>query len=260
MLRVLFVGDVYGKPGRRVLASHLPTIRSQFHFVIVNGENAAGGFGLNRESFNIITRAGADCITLGNHAWHHKEVFDLLPDPRLIRPLNLPLGTPGNGFRRFDVIGDTGRSERLTVVNALGRVFMEPSGNPFTALDELLTRPDLGAVFLDFHAEATSEKAAMGQFLAGRAAAVIGTHTHVATADTRILPGGTAFQTDAGFTGPMDSVIGADPSGPVQRFTTELPHRFGVKEGAAELNGVIVHIQDGRAVQIERYHYEEEGL
>lgn len=257
MLRVLFVGDVYGKPGRRVLASHLPTLRSRSDFIIVNGENAAGGFGLNRESFNEMTRAGADCVTLGNHAWHHKEVFGLLDDPRLVRPLNFPLGTPGSGYQTFDVKGQGGVVERLTVVNALGRVFMDATHNPFLALDELLATPDLGAVFLDFHAEATSEKAAMGQYLAGRVAAVIGTHTHVATADTRILKGGTAFQTDAGFTGPADSVIGADPAGPVTRFTTEMHARFTVKEGDAELNGVIVHIEAGRAVHVERYHFQE---
>jgi len=257
MLRVLFVGDVYGKPGRRVLASHLPTIRSQFHFVIVNGENAAGGFGLNRESFDAITRAGADCVTLGNHAWHHKEVFSLLDDRRVVRPVNLPIGTPGSGFQTFDVKGDSGALERITVVNALGRVFMEATHNPFLTMDELLSRDDLGSVFLDFHAEATSEKAAMGQYLAGRVAGVVGTHTHVATADTRLLRGGTAFQTDAGFTGPMDSVIGADPEGPILRFTTEMHSRFTVKDGPAELNGVIMHIEDGRAEFVERYHYEE---
>ena len=257
MLRVLFVGDVYGKPGRRVLASHLPTIKSRFHFVIVNGENAAGGFGLNRESFSEIMRAGADCITLGNHAWHHREVFGLLDDPRLVRPLNMPIGTPGSGYQSFDVKGDGGLPERLTVVNALGRVFMDATHNPFLAMDELLARPDLGAVFVDFHAEATSEKAAMGQYLAGRVAAVVGTHTHVATADTRILNGGTAFQTDAGFTGPYDSVIGADSAGPITRFTTEMHSRFTVKDGPAELNAVLVHIENGRAVFVERYHFLE---
>lgn len=262
MLRVLFVGDVYGKPGRRVLASHLPTIKSRFHFIIVNGENAAGGFGLNRESFNEIIRAGADCITLGNHAWHHKEVFGLLDDPRLVRPLNFPIGTPGSGYQTFDVKGEGGpngekTTERLTVVNALGRVFMDATHNPFLAMDELLAQPDLGAVFLDFHAEATSEKAAMGQYLAGRVAAVIGTHTHVPTADTRLLKGGTAYQTDAGFTGPADSVIGADPAGPIARFTTEMHARFTVKDGPAELNGVAVQLEAGRAVSVERYHFEE---
>ncbi|MFC4454919.1 TIGR00282 family metallophosphoesterase [Deinococcus sonorensis] len=251
--RILFVGDVYGKPGRRVLSAHLPALRPAYDFIIVNGENAAGGFGLNRESFDAITRAGADCITLGNHAWHHKEVYGLLDDARLVRPLNLPLGTPGSGYSTFEVQG-----ERVTVVNLLGRVFMEAVSNPFLAMDELLERPDLGAVFVDFHAEATSEKAALAHHLAGRVAAVIGTHTHVPTADTRILSGGTAFQTDAGFTGPLDSIIGADPEGPLQRFLTERPHRFTVRDGPAELNAVAVELVSGRAVRAERYHYEEE--
>ncbi|GAA4022024.1 TIGR00282 family metallophosphoesterase [Deinococcus rubellus] len=252
MLRVLFVGDVYGRPGRRVLAAHLPGLRAQADFIIVNGENAAGGFGLNRESFELIVSAGADAVTLGNHAWHHKEVYGLLDGPRLIRPLNLPLDTPGRGWSTFEVGG-----ERITVVNLLGRVFMEAVQNPFLAMDELLTQPDLGSVFVDFHAEATSEKAALAWYLDGRVAAVIGTHTHVPTADSRLLPRGTAFQTDAGFTGPMHSIIGADPAGPVQKFVTERPHRFGVKDGPAELNGVWLDIESGLATRIERHHFEE---
>ena len=257
MLRVLFVGDVYGRPGRRVLAARLPMLRARADFIVVNGENAAGGFGLNRESFELIVSAGADAVTLGNHAWHHREVYGLTDDPRLIRPLNLPPGTPGRGWNTFEVSG-----ERLTVVNLLGRVFMEAVQNPFLAMDGLLTRPELeqpelGSVLVDFHAEATSEKAALGWYLDGRVAAVIGTHTHVPTADSRILPLGTAFQTDAGFTGPMHSIIGADPAGPLQKFVTERPHRFGVREGPAELNGVWLDIEGGRAVRIERYHFEE---
>ena len=252
MLRVLFIGDVYGRPGRRVLAAHLPGLRGQFDFVVVNGENAAGGFGLNREAFELITGAGAGAVTLGNHAWHHKDVFGLLGDPRLIRPLNLPGGTPGRGYSTFEVKG-----ERLTVVNALGRVYMEAAQNPFLALDELLKRDELGSVLVDFHAEATSEKAALGWHLDGRVAAVIGTHTHVATADTRILPRGTGFQTDAGFTGPRHSIIGADPEGPIQKFLTERPHRFAVKDGSAELNGVMLEIEGNRTLKIGRYHYEE---
>ncbi|WP_293912200.1 TIGR00282 family metallophosphoesterase [Deinococcus sp.] len=252
MLRVLFVGDVYGRPGRRLIAAHLPTLRERFDFMVVNGENAAGGFGLNREAFEVITGAGAGAVTLGNHAWHHKDVYKLLGDPRLIRPLNLPSGTPGRGYSTFEVNG-----ERLTVVNALGRVFMEASHNPFLALDELLEQGDLGSVIVDFHAEATSEKAALGWHLDGRVAAVIGTHTHVATADTRILPRGTGFQTDAGFTGPMHSIIGADPEGPLQKFLTERPHRFAVKDGGAELNGVMMEIKANRTLKIGRYHHEE---
>jgi len=263
MLRVLFVGDVYGSPGRRVLGAHLPTIRSGFDFVIVNGENAAGGFGLHREAADGILRAGGDCITLGNHAWHHKDIYSLMLDEDrypIVRPLNYAdPGTPGVGWRTFEVRGREGKTERLTVVNLLGRVFMEAVGNPFRAVDELLARPDLGAVFVDIHAEATSEKAALAWHLDGRAAAVIGTHTHVATADTRILPGGTAFQTDAGFTGPSQSVIGAHPGGPVEKFLTERPHRFTVAAGPAELNGVIVQMEGNRALAAERYRYAEEG-
>ena len=235
-----------------MLAAHLPALRERVDFVIVNAENAAGGFGLNRESFELIVKAGADAVTLGNHAWHHKEVYGLLDDPRLIRPLNLPPGTPGQGQHTFEVAG-----ERVTVVNLLGRVFMEAVQNPFLAMDELLAQPDLGAVFVDFHAEATSEKAALAWYLDGRVAAVIGTHTHVATADSRILPRGTAFQTDAGFTGPLHSIIGADPSGPVQKFVTERPHRFSVADTPAELNAVMLGLEGGRAISIERYHHEE---
>lgn len=259
MLRLLFVGDVFGSPGRRVLGAKLPLLRPHYDFVIVNGENAAGGNGLSREAFNAIVTAGADCITLGNHTWHHKDIYGLLDDPRVVRPLNLPAGTPGQGWRRFEVATAQGQTEHLTVVNALGRVFMEATHNPFLSLDELLTRDDLGQVFVDFHAEATSEKAALGQHLDGRVAAVVGTHTHVATADTRILPGGTGFQTDAGFTGPMNSVIGSDPAGPIARFLTERHQRFGVKEGPAELNGVALELEGGKCIKIERVHLEEEG-
>ncbi|WP_102126612.1 TIGR00282 family metallophosphoesterase [Deinococcus planocerae] len=261
MLRVLFVGDVYGAPGRRVVGAHLPTLRSRFDFVVVNGENAAGGFGLHREAADAILRAGAGCITLGNHAWHHKDVFSLMLDEEkypIVRPLNYAdPGTPGVGWRTFEVRTPGGTTERLTVVNVLGRVFMEAVANPFRALDELLERGDLGSVLVDVHAEATSEKAALAWHLDGRVAAVIGTHTHVPTADTRILPGGTAFQTDAGFTGPRDSVIGAAPEGPVAKFLTERPHRFTVAEGPAELNGVIVQMEGGRALGVDRYRYVE---
>lgn len=251
-MRLLFVGDVYGKPGRRVLAAHLPTVRDGFDFIIVNGENAAGGFGLNRESAEVIWGAGAHCITLGNHAWGNREVHGLLDDGRIVRPMNYPVGAPGVGFQSFEVGG-----ERLTVVNLLGRVFMDPVENPFLALDALLERPDLGSVFVDFHAEATSEKAALARHVDGRVAAVIGTHTHVATADSRILPGGTGFQTDAGMTGPLESVIGADPAGPIGRFLTNLPHRYGVAEGRAQLNAVALTVEAGRTIHIERHQFTE---
>lgn len=252
MLRLLFIGDVYGKPGRRVLHDHLPTIRAQYDFVIANGENAAGGFGLNRESAAQLWNAGVDCITLGNHTWGNKEIYGLLDDPRVVRPLNYPLGAPGIGWSTFQVKG-----ERLTVVNALGRTYMEAVDDPFAGVSAVLERENLGSVFVDFHAEATSEKAALAFYLDGAVAAVVGTHTHVATADARILQGGTAFQSDAGMTGPLDSVIGADPQGPIQRFLTRLPHRYGVAEGRAQLNAVALDVADNRALRIERYSFTE---
>ena len=263
MIRVLFVGDVFGQPGRRVLSAQLPQLRKAADFVIVNMENAAGGFGLHRDAADAALRAGADCMTLGNHAWHHRDIYKLLLDEvnyPIVRPLNYAdPGTPGLGWRTFEVKNAQGKSERLTVVNVLGRVFMEAVSNPFRAMDELLERDDLGSVFVDMHAEATSEKAGLAWHLDGRVAAVIGTHTHVPTADTRILPGGTAFQSDVGFTGPHDSIIGSDPEGPIQRFVTERPHRYAVAEGRAELNAVYVQIEWGRAEAIERYRYVEEG-
>ncbi|MFC3834524.1 MULTISPECIES: TIGR00282 family metallophosphoesterase [Deinococcus] len=261
MMRVVFVGDVFGQPGRRVLAAQLPGLRKQAEFAIVNMENSAGGFGMHRDAADGALAAGADCLTLGNHAWHHKDIYALMGDELkypIVRPLNLSdPGAPGVGWRSFDVT-TPGGTERLTVVNVLGRVFMEAVANPFRAMDDLLARDDLGAVFVDMHAEATSEKQALAWHLDGRVAAVIGTHTHVPTADTRLLPGGTAFQADVGFTGPHDSVIGSDAAAPIQKFLTERPHRFGVASGRAELNAVFVQIEDGRAVGIERYRYVEE--
>ncbi|THF88739.1 YmdB family metallophosphoesterase [Deinococcus sp. KSM4-11] len=261
MMRVVFVGDVFGQPGRRVLAAQLPHLKRSADFAIVNMENSAGGFGMHREAADGALAAGADCLTLGNHAWHHKDIYALMGDEvkyPIVRPLNLSdPGAPGVGYRSFDVKTGTG-TERLTVVNILGRVFMEAVANPFRAMDDLLERADLGAVFVDLHAEATSEKQALAWHLDGRVAAVIGTHTHVPTADTRVLPGGTAFQADAGFTGPHDSVIGSEVHGPVQKFLTERPHRFGVAAGRAELNAVFVQIEAGKAVGAERYRYVEE--
>lgn len=254
-MKVLFIGDVFAKAGQRILSKHLPKIRSQFDFIIVNMENSAGGLGIHREAAKGALRAGAHAMTLGNHAWYHRDVYDILDSFPLIRPLNYEHpDTPGVGWRSFDV-----GSERITVVNLLGRVFMEPVGNPFLCMDKLLERNDLGAVWVDFHAEATSEKQALGHYLSGRVAAVIGTHTHVATADARILEGGTAYQTDAGFTGAYCSIIGSDPQAPIQRHLTQRPHRFVASESRAELNGVIVEIKENRAISIERYHYLEEA-
>lgn len=259
-MKVLFIGDVFGKAGLRVLRNHLPVIKESVDFIIVNMENSAGGFGIHREAAKIALRAGVGAITLGNHTWRHNDVYDLMHNPELfpiIRPLNYEHPeTPGVGWRTFEVKTAAG-TERLTVVNLLGRVFMEPVGNPFLCMDALLERDDLGAVWVDFHAEATSEKQALGHYLAGRVTAVVGTHTHVATADTRLLEGVTAYQTDAGFTGAYRSVIGSAPEAPVQRHLTQRPHRFVNAETRAELNGVMVEIEGKQAISVERYHYLE---
>ena len=259
-MRILFLGDVVGRAGRDAVAAGLPGLRAALRadLVVVNGENASHGFGLAPDMAEAILAAGADAITLGNHSWDRKELISYIgQQPRIVRPLNYPPGTPGAGSAVVTL--QDGR--KALVLNAMGRLFMDALDCPFRGTAELLSRYKLGAsiaaIVADFHAEATSEKAAMGQYLAGRVAAVVGTHTHVATADTRILNGGTAFQTDAGFTGPYDSVIGADSAGPITRFTTEMHSRFTVKDGPAELNAVLVHIENGRAVFVERYHFLE---
>lgn len=262
MLRVLFVGDVYGSVGRRMLSHSLPNLRQELQpdFVIVNMENSAGGVGIHRDAADKALMAGADCMTLGNHAWHHRDVFSLMGDEAsypLVRPLNYSNpDTAGVGFRSFTVSNKAKQNERLTVVNLLGRVFMEPVANPFLVMDEFLQRtdlPELGNIFVDFHAEATSEKAALARYLDGRVAAIIGTHTHVPTADTRILRSGTAFQSDAGFTGPLESIIGADPKGPLQKFLTERPQRFQPADSKAELNAVLIEMEQNKALSIERH-------
>jgi 2',3'-cyclic-nucleotide 2'-phosphodiesterase / phosphoenolpyruvate phosphatase len=252
-VRVLFIGDVFGKPGRVLVEKHLPSIRSNYDFVIANGENSAGGFGLNREAFKTMLDAGVDAVTLGNHAWDNKEVFSLLDDARIIRPLNLTLETPGRGWGTFTV-----GAERLTVVNLLGRVFMNPAYlSPFEAMERVLEESNLGAVFVDFHAEATSEKACLAYHFDGRVAAVIGTHTHVATADTRLLPSGTAFQSDSGMTGPLHSSIGMSLEGSIYKLRTGLPMKTEVAQGISVLNAVALEILENRVTKIARYSFTE---
>jgi 2',3'-cyclic-nucleotide 2'-phosphodiesterase / phosphoenolpyruvate phosphatase len=252
-VRVLFIGDVFGKPGRTLVASHLPKIRSGYDFIIANGENAAGGFGLNRESLDALTDAGVHAITLGNHAWDNKEIFKLLDDARIIRPLNASLEAPGRGWGTFTV-----GTEKITVVNLLGRVFMNPAyDNPYNALEGVLERPDLGTIFVDFHAEATSEKACLAYHFDGRIAALIGTHTHVATADTRFLPLGTAFQSDSGMTGVVDSSIGMSLEGSIYKLRTGLPMKTEVALGRVKLHAVALEITDSKVTKIRRYTYLE---
>ncbi len=251
-MHLLFIGDIFGKSGRQLLAQHLPSIRKGFDFVIANAENAAGGFGLNKESFETITKAGVDAITLGNHTWDNKEVLGLLDDPRVLRPHNYPIGAPGRGWATFKV-----GQERLTIVNLMGRLFMEPLDNPFSALENILENKNLGAVLVDFHAEATSEKAALARSFDGQVAAVLGTHTHVPTADTRILPKGTLFQTDVGMTGPYESIIGMDAAAPMYRFKHQMPERFKVADGPSEMNAVEMQIENNKVLRAARYQYHE---
>ena len=220
-MRLLFIGDIVGRSGRKVLLDMLPGLRKRYalDFVIVNGENAAGGFGITESIFNDFLEAGADCVTLGNHAFDQKDALVFIDrQPRLVRPLNLPQGTPGRGAGLYKARNGAD----VLVINALGRVFMTEMDCPFRAIDNEITACKLkrGAdvIFIDFHAEATSEKQALAHFVDGRATAVIGTHTHAPTSDQRILNGGTAYMSDAGMTGDYDSVLGMDRAEPIHRF------------------------------------------
>jgi metallophosphoesterase (TIGR00282 family) len=249
---ILAIGDVIGKPGRKALSQLLPGLRQQYglDLIMVNGENAAGGIGLTVETAKEMLDAGADVLTSGNHIWMHREIYPYLDsDTPILRPLNYPPGVPGRGYI---IIG------RVAVVNLIGRVFIGDFDNPFHAIDKLLAELEPKIIIVDFHAEATSEKVAMGRYLDGRVSAVLGTHTHVGTTDAQILPGGTAYVSDIGMTGPLDSVIGDDAEAAIERFLTNLPHRLSVGKGKIALNGIMVEVDDdnGRALSIERIYRE----
>jgi len=254
-MRILFVGDVVGRPGREILARRLRRLRARQRadLVIVNAENAAGGIGLTPQTAREIFAAGADVLTGGNHSWDKREIFPFLDErPDVLRPANFPEGTPGRGVHVAATAG--GRS--VAVVNLQGRVFLDPIEDPFRAADRILADLDGGprVVVVDFHAEATSEKIAMGWYLDGRATAVLGTHTHVPTADARVLPGGTAYVTDVGMTGPYDSVIGVRKEQAIERFLSQRPVRYSVAEDDVRIAAVVVEADPatGRAVSIER--------
>ena len=243
-MRLLFIGDVVGRAGREAVLSRLPGLKRDWKLdcVIINGENAAGGFGITEAICDEFIAAGADCVTLGNHAWDQREALVFIErQPRLIRPLNYPVGTPGRGANLIE----TDKGERVLVMNLLGRIFMDPLDDPFAAAEREIAICPLGlacdAFVIDMHAETTSEKQAMAHFCDGRVSMVVGSHTHVPTADAQILPGGTAFLTDAGMTGDYDSVIGMDKEEPIRRFTRKLPgSRFEPANGPATLCGVAV--------------------
>ena len=246
---ILAIGDVIGKPGRRAISILLSELRATYHtdLVIVNAENAAGGLGTTPSTAHELLDAGADVLTSGNHIWTHKEILPCLDsDMPILRPLNYPPGVPGRGY----IIN------QALVVNLIGRTFMTNYDCPFRVMDQLLdglkNRPPV--VIVDFHAEATSEKMAMGRYLDGRVSAVLGTHTHVGTIDAQVLPGGTAYVTDIGMTGPVDSIIGDDTEAVLERFMTMIPHHLPVGKGKTVFNAIIVTVDDttGKATGIER--------
>lgn len=255
-MRILFLGDVMGRAGRAAVAERLPKLRADWRldFVVVNGENASGGMGLTGDHARALLAAGADCVTLGDHAFDQKDMTSFIEkEPRVLRPINYAKTAPGRGARVFEAT----QGRRVLVAQVLGQVFMKrPFDDPFSALDEVLRTTPMGAsvnaTVVDIHAEATSEKNALGQFCAGRASLVAGTHTHIPTADARILPGGTAYISDAGMCGDYDSIIGMDKAEPMRRFITGMTkERFTPAEGEATLSGLYVETDDrtGKALR-----------
>jgi metallophosphoesterase (TIGR00282 family) len=247
-MRILFIGDILGRSGRTVVLKHLPSLLRDWRldFVVINGENAAGGFGITEAIYNELIDVGADAVTLGNHAWDQKEALVFIERaPRLIRPVNYPPGTPGRGVALLDARNGA----RVLVVNVMGRIFMDPLDDPFAAIERELSACALkraaDAIIIDMHCEATSEKQAMGHFCDGRASLVVGTHTHAPTADHHILKGGTGYMSDVGMSGDYDSVIGMAKDEPLNRFVRRIPSgRFEPALGEATLCAVAVETDD----------------
>jgi 2',3'-cyclic-nucleotide 2'-phosphodiesterase len=260
-MRVLFIGDIVGSPGRRIVLERLADLvaNEKVDLVIANGENSASGFGITPRLVAELLGAGCEVLTGGNHIWDRKELLEFVSgEPRVLRPANFAAGNPGRGVYE----GTARNGVRYAVLNLQGRVYMAANDCPFRAADrELAALPaDIKVIVVDFHAEATSEKQAMGWYLDGRVSAVIGTHTHVATADARVLPQGTGFITDAGMTGPHNSVIGMDKKAVLQRFLDGLPTRFEVAEGDIRMNTVLLEIDPvtGHALSIKHQVYQIE--
>ncbi len=248
-MRILFCGDVVGRSGREAVQRYVPLLRQRLNLdcVIVNGENAASGFGITSSICQDFYKIGVDVITTGNHIWDQREMMGSIDkDKRLLRPINYPATTPGQGY----YLHTTAKGKTVLIINAMARLFMEPLENPFSAVDQILKKyrmPDhVHAIVLDFHGEATSEKMAMGHFCDGRVSLVVGTHTHVPTADHQIFPGGTAYQSDVGMCGDYRSVVGMDKDIPIYKFTRQLPppERMKPAQGEATLCGILVVVKE----------------
>ncbi|MFC4766382.1 TIGR00282 family metallophosphoesterase [Effusibacillus consociatus] len=252
-MRILFLGDIVGHPGRMVVEERLPALLDQYRpdLVIANAENMANGRGLTPKLAETLFDANIDILTMGNHVWDHREIFGYIDnEKRIVRPANYPKGAPGFGYILVKV--DT---VKVAVVNLMGRVFMGDYDSPFAVINQILEeiQSETKHIFIDFHAEATSEKLALAHFVDGRVSAVVGTHTHVQTADEQILPGGTAYLTDVGMCGPIDSIIGMKKDQVLQRFLTQMPVRLEVEAGPAKLNAVVIDLLDnGLASSIQR--------
>jgi metallophosphoesterase (TIGR00282 family) len=255
------IGDIVGRPGRNFISEKLPGLRKKFNvdFVIANGENAAGGNGITEKIAKDLFISGIDFLTMGNHVWDNKDIFNFIEEQdSIIRPANYPAGAPGKGYQLVTV----GNKTLVGIINISGRTFMPPLDCPFRTAGELIEQMKLktNIIIVDFHAEATSEKVAMGFYLDGKVSVVAGTHTHVQTSDERILPKGTAYITDLGMTGPYNSVLGIDIDLVVKKFLTQMPTRFAVAKGPVKLNSIIVDIDEdtGKSLHIQRLNITEE--
>jgi len=241
-MKILAIGDIIGEPGIKKMKEVLPNLIKEqgIDFVIANGENSADGMGINKNTFGEIVCAGANVVTLGNHTWAKKDVFNILDDAKIIRPANYPANTVGKGYSTYEC-----RNKKILVINLLGRVDMNVlTENPFLCIDEILKKEKADIIIVDFHAEATAEKIAMAYYLDGRVTVLFGTHTHVQTADEKIMEKGTAYITDIGMTGPEKSVIGMEVASSLKRFVTSLPEKYKTAEGKSNFSGAVFEIND----------------
>jgi len=257
-MRILFIGDIIGAPGRKIIERSLRRLQDEMEidFTIANGENSAGGAGINKKVFTNLVEMGVDALTMGNHIWDNKDIFNFIDDPRIVRPANFSSRLPGAPWRLYEAAG-----QKIALANVIGRTYMPRLANcPFTAMDQIYsqTKGLTPILIVDFHAEATSEKGAMGWYLDGRASAVIGTHTHVQSNDARFLNRGTVFINDVGMTGPRDSILGVGKEEVIERFLTQVPVRFSPASGDIQFNGIVLSFdQTGKTTDFEVLNFYE---